>query len=118
MKKIHLWLTYVAHKRLFSLFPHFPPQSQPTKFTTSKLIFFIITRICIYWYRKSSINPPPGAYFYQTHLVGGGGLFNLAKTMVLVLHKELKYILEKLKCKKMEVMQPRIKNKYELIVGG
>jgi len=38
--------------------------------------------------------------------------------MVLVLHEELKYNLEKLKYKKLEVMQPRIKNKYELLVGG
>ena len=47
----------------------------------------------------------------QTHLGGGGvraylrgGLFNLAKTMVLVLHKELKYKVEKIKDKKLEVM--------------
>ena len=33
-----------------------------------------------------------------------GGLFNLAKTMVLVLHKELKYKVEKIKDKKLEVM--------------
>ena len=43
--------------------------------------------------RKSSIKPPPGggggwAYFFQTHL-GGGNLFNFAKTMVSILHKEL-----------------------------
>ena len=49
-------------------------------------------------YRKSSIK---GAYLFQTHLRGEGvnrdggglfereGLFNLAKTMVSVLHKEL-----------------------------
>ena len=51
---------------------------------------------------------------------GGGGLFNLEdnKTMVSVLHKELEYKLEKLKFKKLEVMQPRIKNKSHLPVGG
>ena len=38
--------------------------------------------------------------------------FNLAKTMVSVLHyKELEYKVEKLKYKKLEVMQPRMKNK-------
>ena len=35
---------------------------------------------------------------------GGGSLFNLAKTMVSVLHKELEYIVEKLKYKKLQVM--------------
>ena len=34
----------------------------------------------------------------------GGSLFNLAKTMVSVLHKELEYIVEKLKYKKLQVM--------------
>ena len=47
-----------------------------------------------------------GAYFR------GGGLFDLAKTMVSVHHKELEYKLEKLKYKKLEVMQPRFKNLY------
>ena len=41
----------------------------------------------------------------------------IAKTMVSVLHKELSYKVEKLKFKKLEVMQPRIKNKSELPVG-
>ena len=50
---------------------------------------------------------------------GGGSLFNLAKTMVSVLHKELEleYIVETFKYKKLEVRQPRIKNKSELPVG-
>ena len=42
-----------------------------------------------------------------------GGLFNSPKTMVSVLHKEL----EKLKYKKLEAMQPKIKNKSKLPVG-
>ena len=41
------------------------------------------------------VNPPPlGAYLFQVHLRwggGGGGLFNLEKTMVSVLHRELEY---------------------------
>ena len=50
---------------------------------------------------------------------GGGlnrdkGLFNLDKTMVLILFKELQYKMEKLKYKKLEIMQPRIENKSEL----
>ena len=63
--------------------------------------------------RKSSINSHWGgrAYLFQAHLRGGGGgglietggLFNLEKTMVSVLHKELEYEVEKLKYKKIEV---------------
>ena len=34
--------------------------------------------------------------------------------MVVILHKELEYKMEKLKYKKLEIMQPRIKNKSEL----
>ena len=65
-------------------------------------------------YHKSSIKHPIGAYLFQTRLGGGGlietgGLFNLAKTLVSVLHKELECKEEKLKCKKLEVMQRRIK---------
>ena len=45
------------------------------------------------------------------------GLFNLAQTMVSVLHNELEYKVEKLKHRKLEVMQLRIKNKSELPVG-
>ena len=40
----------------------------------------------------------------------GGGVCYLAKTMVSVLHKELECIEKKLTVKKLEVMQPRIKN--------
>ena len=51
-------------------------------------------------YRKSFIMPPGGAYLFLTHLKGGlfergGGLFNLAKLMVLVLLRELEYKVEK-----------------------
>ena len=52
-------------------------------------------------YRKSSIMPlgGGGAYLFPTHLKGGlferGGLFNLAKMMVLVLLRELEYKVEK-----------------------
>ena len=46
-----------------------------------------------------------------------GGLFNLEKMMVSVLHKELEYKVEMLKYKKLEVMQPKNKNKSELPVG-
>ena len=75
---------------------------------------------------KSSIT-----LLFQPHLMGGGGglyrdresylkggsVFNLAKTMVSVLHKELECKMEKFKYKKLEVMQLGIKNKSELPVG-
>ena len=37
--------------------------------------------------------------------------------MVSILHKNLEYNVEKLKYKRLEVMQPRIKNKSKLLVG-
>ena len=50
-----------------------------------------------------TVNPllsPPGAYLFQAHLRGGGGgLFNLQKTIVSVNHKELEYKVDKLKYK-------------------
>ena len=48
---------------------------------------------------------------------GGGGLFNLEKMMVSVLHKELEYKVEKLKNKKFSVMQLIIRIKSKLPVG-
>ena len=62
-------------------------------------------------------------YFKHIFLVGGGGLIetggllNLARTMVSVLHKELEYRVEKLKYQMSEVIQLRIKNKSELPVS-
>jgi len=50
-------------------------------------------------------------------LIETGGLFNLAKKMVSVLHRELEYKVEKLKYKKLDVVQPRIKIKSEHRVG-
>ena len=44
-------------------------------------------------------------------------MFNLAKTMVSVLHKEVEDKVEKLKYKNLEVMQPIIKDKSELSAG-
>ena len=68
-----------------------------------------------------------GGYLFQTHLRwglnrdrGGGkiekeGLFNLANTMVSVLHKELEYKVKNLYSNDtLGDMQPRIKNKSEL----
>ena len=46
-----------------------------------------------------------------------GVLLNLAKIMVSVLHKQLEFKVEKLKCKKLEVMQSKIKNTSELLAG-
>ena len=55
-------------------------------------------------YRKSSIKPLGGAYWFQAHLRGvlieTWDLFNLEMVMVSVLHKELANKVEKLKYKK------------------
>ena len=78
-------------------------------------------------YRKSSINPLGGLFVSNTFEGGGGGLletegfleggglFNLAKMVVLALHKELERKVEKLKYKKLKVMRPRIKSKSNLL---
>ena len=50
-------------------------------------------------------------------LLERGHLFNLEKMMVSVLHKKLEYKAEMLKYRKFEVMQLRIKDKSELLVG-
>ena len=65
---------------------------------------------------KSSIKFP-GGLISNTFVGGGGGLFNLAKTIVSVLHKELERGVEKLKYEKLEIMQLRITNKSEVSVG-
>ena len=57
-------------------------------------------------YRKSSIKPPEGLFISSPFewgrggLIEAGGLFSLETTMVSVLHRELKYKVEKLKYKK------------------
>ena len=75
-------------------------------------------------YRKSSIKRPRMAYLFQAHLRGGGGglhrdggLFNLEKTMVSVLHKELDTKWKSSSTRRLEVMQTRIRIKSELSVG-
>ena len=82
---------------------------------------------CWFAYRKCFIKP--GGLVYFIFIWGGwvlletGGLFerecsfNLEKTVVSVLHKELEYKVENLKYKKLDVMQPRFKNKSRLPVG-
>ena len=66
---------------------------------------------------KSSLKSP-GGLISNTFVGGGGGsLFNLAKTIESVLHKELERGVEKLKYEKLEIMQLRITNKSEVSVG-
>ena len=50
-------------------------------------------------------------------LIETGGFFDLEKTMVFVLHKELVYKWKSLSTKRLEVVQPRIRVKSELPVG-
>ena len=70
-------------------------------------------------YRKSSRF---GELIYFKPIWGGGlnrdwGFFDLEKTMVFVLHKELVYKWKSLSTKRLEVVQPRIRVKSELPVG-
>ena len=65
-------------------------------------------------YRKSSVKPPGGL---NRDREWGGGLFNLAKNMVSVLHEELECKVKKLKYKKLKVVQLRFENKSELPAG-
>ena len=67
--------------------------------------------------------PGGGTYLFQTHLKGGGGLigngglFNLEKMMVSVLHKELQYnTIWKSSNTRLEIMQPKITMESELPV--
>ena len=64
------------------------------------------TKNSFYTYRKSSINPPGGLIYFKPIRGGGfietGGLVNLEKTIVSVLHEELEYKVEKFKNKKVE----------------
>ena len=57
---------------------------------------------------KKVINPllsPPGGLISNTFVGGGGAFFNLAKTIVSALHKELECGVQKLKYEKLEMMQ-------------
>ena len=72
-------------------------------------------------YRKSSRF---GELIYFKPICGGvgglietGGFFDLEKTMVFVLHKELVNKWKSLSTKRLEVVQPRIRVKSELPVG-
>ena len=78
--------------------------------------------------KKASRDPlliPQRLIYFEVHLKGGGGLiekgglFNLEKTLVSILHEELEYEVEKLMTSKrrLEVMQPKIKIRSELPVG-
>ena len=63
--------------------------------------------------------PPPEGLFISNRLRGRGllergALFYLAKKVVSALHKKQECTVENLKYKKLEVKQPRIKNKSEL----
>ena len=74
------------------------------------------------YYRKSYIKPRGEGLIYIKPISGGAylrrrSLCNLETTMVSVLHKELEYKVEKLKYKKLDVMQTRIRIKSKLPVG-
>ena len=60
---------------------------------------------------KSSIKCPGG--IISNTFVGGGVFFNLAKTIVSVLHKDLECGVEKLKYEKLQIMQQGGKRKVK-----
>ena len=64
------------------------------------------TKTSFYTYRKSSIKPLGGLIYFKPIIGGGlietGGLVNLEKTIVSVLHEEQEYKVEKFKNKKVE----------------
>ena len=69
-----------------------------------------------------TLNPllsPGGGLIETGDLFQSGALLNLEKMMVSVLHKELEYKVETLKnrTRRLEVMQPSIRVKFELPVG-
>ena len=79
-------------------------------------------RLSEVYYRKSYIYPRGEGLIYFKPISGGAyfrrrSLCNLETTMVSVLHKELEYKVEKLKYKKLDVMQTRIRIKSKLPVG-
>ena len=86
-------------------------------YTSRKAVYRQGWEVIFILVHEGTVNPlltplplPPGgggAYLFQTHLegvgclIGNGGLFNLEKTMLSVLHKDLLYKLENLKYKKL-----------------
>ena len=79
-------------------------------------------RLSEVYYRKSYIKPRGERLIYFKSIWGAAylrrrSLWNLETTMVSVLHKELECKVEKLKYKKLEVMQTRIRIKSKLPVG-
>ena len=70
------------------------------------------------WYFLEWSIKLPGAYLFQTHLRGSlmksGDLFNLAKTMVSVVHKELEHKAEKLKNKMVGVHAAENQNQIQI----
>ena len=71
------------------------------------------------WVRDVPLGPyhPPCNRPRNSNLIDTGGLFNLAKKMVLVQNR-IEYKVEKLKYNKVEVMPPKIDNKSECPVGA
>ena len=88
-----------------------------------------VLRVQSCWFAYCKCFIKPGGLVYFISFWGGWGLietgglfereglFNLEKTVVSVLHKELECKVEKLKYRKLDVMQPRIKNKSNLPLG-
>ena len=99
---ITISLTKLLHQAVVRLFNFRPMWKEASKALVHSNSPLSAVR---YLYRKSSITSPPGGggLFTSNTFDGGRGgglnrvrdLFNLAKTMVLILHKELEYKMAK-----------------------
>ena len=58
--------------------------------------------------KSVSLPSSPLSLMINSNIFKKGGLFNLEKTMVSVLNRELEYEVEKHKYKKLKIIQPRI----------
>ena len=78
-------------------------ESEKVKYCEGIIILTLLVLLGITLHLNRTVNSPGGGVFISNPFEGGT-LFNVAKIMVLVLHKELEYEVEKFKYKKLEVM--------------
>ena len=77
-------------------------ESEKVEYCEGIIILTLLVLLGITLHLNRTVNSPGGVFI--SNPFEGGTLFNVAKIMVLVLHKELEYEVEKFKYKKLEVM--------------
>ena len=77
-------------------------ESEKVEYCEGIIILTLLVLLGITLHLNRTVNSPGGGIYFKP--IWGGTLFNVAKKMVLVLHKELEYEVEKFKYKKLEVM--------------